>query len=310
MVNCPVGNPRRSPPFGPLQVSGAMLGRIGFIGTGKIANAIVDGIVLRCPQPQPITVSPRGSRAQTLLQRYPQHVQIAADNQAVLDMSDTIFLALRPRIQLAYIHMLQVHMHVHMPAADAIAALQNLHFTPQTLVVSLMHGISPHAIASAARGVDATAIVRVNPLPACASGHGITALCPPHPSVSELFGRLGAVHPVDTLDELHVLHAASTLMGPLFELMRTASVWAASADGNGSIDERAAQRYMSDLLAAIAAEASAETGHPGGGFSSLVAQQTRGGLNEANIRRLRDAGTFEAVHGALAATLRDLHKAN
>eukprot|EP01051_Picozoa_sp_SAG22_P004348 SAG22_NODE_230_length_14595_cov_50.767660_18_plen_66_part_00 len=50
-------------------------------------------------------------------------MSVAADNQAVVRESDTVFLALRP--------------------GDAAAALQGLHFGPDVLVVSLMHGISP-----------------------------------------------------------------------------------------------------------------------------------------------------------------------
>ena len=264
----------------------AMLGRLGFVGSGKICSALVEGILTRCPPLAPIALSPRG-RAPALRQRFPEQVRLAADNQAVLDESDTVFMALRPQ--------------------DAIGALQQLEFQPGTLVVSLMHGVSPSAIAAAASGVEADAIVRANPLPGCANGSGITALCPPNDAVHALFSRLGAVHAVETLEELHVLHSASCLMGPIFELMRTGAVWAASAEGSGAIDEAAAEAFMKDLLSSVAAEACLDK-H--GGFEALVAQQTRGGLNEGNIRRMAEAGAFDAAAGALTATLRSLREAN
>lgn len=268
------------------------LGRLGFVGTGKITSAMVDGLCLRCPPVAPIVLSPRGARAPALLERHgQQRVAVAADNQGVLDASDTVFLALRP--------------------PDAIEALQQLQFKPDQLVVSLMHGISPAAIATAAAGCEASTIVRANPLPACATGDGITAMSPPHPGVSALFDHLGSVHQVETLGDLHVLHAASCLMGPIFQLMHTGAVWSAQANGaataaGGGITEAAAESFMRDLLSSIAAEAGKDTHR----FSSLVAQQTRGGLNENNIRRLREAGAFVAASDALTATLQDLRAAN
>ena len=265
------------------------LGRLGFVGTGKITSAIVDGLCTRCPPVAPIVLSPRGARAPELLERHGhKQVVMAVDNQAVVDASDTVFLALRP--------------------PDAIAALQELRFKPSQLVVSLMHGISPAAIAAAAVGCDASAIIRANPLPACATGDGITAMAPPHSGVRALFGELGAVHEVQTLNDLHVLHAASCLMGPIFELMHAGALWtSANAAAAGSVSEAAAEAYMRDLLSSIAAEAGKET-H--GGFAALVAQQTRGGLNENNIRRLREAGAFDAAQDALTATLQNLRAAN
>ena len=267
------------------------LGRLGFVGTGKITSAVVDGLFYtRCPPVAPIVVSPRGSRATDLLNRHgPERVAIAFSNQAVLDASDTVFLALRP--------------------PDAIAALKKLRFRPSHLCVSLMHGISPAAIAAAASGCEESSIVRVNPLPACATRDGITAMCPPHPAVSALFRELGSVYEVETMDELHVLHSASCLMGPIFKLMQTGAKWtaAAAAERGGRIAEAAADRYMQDLLSSVAAEASKDTRH---GFTSLVAQQTRGGLNENNIARLTQAGVFDAAADALCATLRDLRAAN
>lgn len=265
------------------------LGRLGFVGTGKITTAVVDGLCSHCPPIAPIVLSPRGSYAPGLLERHgPQRVVIAPDNQAVLDASDTVFLALRPQ--------------------DATAALQQLRFGPSHLCVSLMHGISPAAIA-AASGCDESEIVRANPLPACATGNGITAMYPPHPGVSAMFRELGSVHEVSTLDDLHVLHAASCLMGPIFQLMHTGAIWTAgaAAERGGSITKEQAELYMQDLLSSVAAEGNNRSLD---GFASLVAQQTRGGLNERNIARLTAAGTFDAVADALGATLRDLRAAN
>jgi hypothetical protein len=98
-------------------------------------------------------------------------------------------------------------------------------------------------------------------------------------------------------------------MGPIFQLMQTGAKWTAdaAAEGGGGITEAAAERYMQDLLSSVAAEASKDSRY---GFTSLIAQQTRGGLNEQNIARLTTAGVFDAASDALRATLRELQAAN
>ena len=98
-------------------------------------------------------------------------------------------------------------------------------------------------------------------------------------------------------------------MGPIFQLMQTSSEWTANAaaERGGGITEAAAERYTEDLLSSVAAEAGKDSRH---GFTSLVAQQTRGGLNEQNIARLTEAGVFDTARDALEATLRELRAAN
>jgi hypothetical protein len=68
---------------------------------------------------------------------------------------------------------------------------------------------------------------------------------------------------------------------------------------------------MKDLLCSVAAEANLSLNKElTDGFQSLVAQQTRGGLNEGNIRMMTEAGAFDAAADALTETLRSLRAAN
>src|SRR5688572_7311625 len=72
--------------------------KLGFIGTGALTSAIVTGIRSVAGDPTPIIVSPRSEKiAADLASRY-RDVQVAADNQAVLDACDTVMLAVRLQI--------------------------------------------------------------------------------------------------------------------------------------------------------------------------------------------------------------------
>src|SRR3546814_6581800 len=64
--------------------------RLGFIGTGTIAAAIVEGLALSGEEP--ILLSPRNADIAARLSDRFSHVGVANDNQAVLDQSDLVIL--------------------------------------------------------------------------------------------------------------------------------------------------------------------------------------------------------------------------
>ena len=72
--------------------------RIGFIGCGTIASAIVKGIATQNEiQIESIAVSKRSqSKSLSLREEFPSLVQIYDDNQEILDCSDIIFVCVLP----------------------------------------------------------------------------------------------------------------------------------------------------------------------------------------------------------------------
>src|SRR5690606_8346897 len=95
--------------------------RIGIIGVGEIARAIVEGLSDGVAEPPRIHLSPRGAAtAAEPARRYP-NAQVRADNQDVADRSDVLILAVRPQ--------------------DAAAALPGLRIGDGSVVVSAIAGI-------------------------------------------------------------------------------------------------------------------------------------------------------------------------
>lgn len=71
--------------------------KLGFIGDGALASAIVTGLKSAADNSVPVLLSPRNNEiAGSLASRYPD-VRVAPDNQTVLDNCDTVMLAVRPR---------------------------------------------------------------------------------------------------------------------------------------------------------------------------------------------------------------------
>ena len=91
--------------------------RLGFIGTGRITTALVEGFCTTPDPPASIIVSPRNAeKAAQLAVRF-RHVTVAKDNQAIVDGCDCVFLALRPPM---------------------VSVLGEIRFRPEQRIISLM----------------------------------------------------------------------------------------------------------------------------------------------------------------------------
>jgi pyrroline-5-carboxylate reductase len=73
--------------------------RLGFIGVGTIASAVVRGLCADAKEPPPsILLSPRSEKcAGALAAEFAGRVSMASDNQAVVDGCDVLFLSVLPQ---------------------------------------------------------------------------------------------------------------------------------------------------------------------------------------------------------------------
>ena len=72
--------------------------KLGFIGTGKIASSVIEGINISKLNYRKITVSPRNRNIANRLKKKIKNLRIAKDNQDVIDNSDWVFLAVTPKV--------------------------------------------------------------------------------------------------------------------------------------------------------------------------------------------------------------------
>ena len=71
---------------------------LGFIGTGNIVSDVVTGISKSKISYKKIIVSPRNKKKAQYLKKKFKKIIIAKNNQAVIDMSDWIFLGMLPKV--------------------------------------------------------------------------------------------------------------------------------------------------------------------------------------------------------------------
>ena len=242
--------------------------RLGFIGTGNITAAMVEGLG------GGVVVSPRGAEvAARLAARFPD-VTVAETNQAVVDHCDMVVLAIRPQV--------------------AEAVVRDLRFRAGQKVLSLV-AATPVEVIREWVGLDLP-VVRAVPLPFVADRRCVTPIMPPDAEVAALFDRLGQAVQCRTQDEFDLLAVGSALMGSYFGILETAQDWLV---GEG-LPPDAARSYLTMLFANLGRVAE---GSPLG-FAALRGEySTRGGLNEQVFRVFGEAGGAEALRVALGTVL-------
>jgi pyrroline-5-carboxylate reductase len=254
---------------------------LGFVGTGTIAAAMIEGLCATSGAPQ-IIVSPRNADiAADLVARF-ANVRIAASNQAVLDESDMVLLAVRPQI--------------------AAEVLGELRFRPDHKVVSLIATLSLDYLRTAV--APAAQVIRAVPLPAVARRQGPTAIYPPDTAVGAMFDTLGTAVVLDNEGEFDAFTTTTAVMAGYFAFAGTVTTW---MERNG-IAADTARAFVGQMLAGLAGTAAAA---PDRSFAALADEhQTRGGLNEQVFRAISVDGRLANLDQALDGVLDRLRAAH
>ncbi|MGY5810788.1 pyrroline-5-carboxylate reductase [Rhizobium sp. LEGMi198b] len=248
---------------------------IGFVGTGAITEAMVQGLLAEPAHVSKIHVSPRNAEIAANLAAKFDSVTVAADNQTVVDHSDIVVLAIRPQI-----------------AEDVI---RELRFKDGQRVVSVVATVERQSLLDWIRAdID---LVQAIPLPFVADRQGVTAIYPPDPEIAGLFDALGIAVQCESRKEYDLLAAASAMMSTFFGIMEFTTDW---LEKNG-LDRSKGQAYIAPLFASLAQRAN----EPGvTSFSSLSSEfATRGGLNEQVFSDFEKKGGRQALTAALDRVL-------
>lgn len=245
--------------------------RLGFVGTGTLVSAVIDGLQATHGDRCTILLSPRSKEtSQALASRY-TNVERVESSAAVVEGSDVIFLGMRPN-----------------QLDEAIAGLP---FRPDQTVVSFLAGV-PHALVSE-RVRPAAHVVRVNPLPPIRLRKGPVVIYPANPIVEELFSGLGDLIVAGKESDLAAIANGSAMMSSHYALQNRIVDWLISRD----MTPETATHYVRSMFSGLAAVgldafSKGETVDP-------AHHETKGGLNERGRRYLTEIGWFDDVGRAL-----------
>lgn len=251
--------------------------RIGFIGVGAIARAMVEGLCDGVEDPPEVFCSPRGAAvAAELAGRYPG-VTVCADNQEVADRSEIVVVSVR--------------------GEQRTEALAGLTVAADRVVLNVMAGVSAAELQQALT-TDAP-IVRGMPLQAVRERNCITVTYPAHPDVDALFDRLGGSLPVADEAVFDVFGGLTATTSTYFAYLATIAAW---ADRHG-IRTEDADRFVRSLFQG----AGGLLNDPSRSLTQLVGDhETPKGMNERIRETWFDAANSDALGAALDALLADV----
>ena len=245
--------------------------KLGFIGTRAISDAVIRGLLTSDYPASEIIVSRRSAHISAKLAADFDRVRVEDDNQAIIDQSDMIFLAVLPQI-----------------AGDVLSTLR---VPDDKQIVSLIATI-PIADLKLWLGTNAQCD-RAIPLPPVEHHACVTAVYPGSPDVMALFEKLGGAVAAETIDAFDGYAAGSALMATYFTVLESAAQWMVK---QGS-DYADARRYLAALFSGLAGNTDKS---PDQSFADLYEGHiTAGGLNEQVAQTfIREKGT-DALHAAL-----------
>ena len=250
--------------------------KLGFIGTGKIASSVITGICNSKISFSKILVSPRNKLISQKLKKTYKKVNIAKNNQEIVNSSNWVFLSITPRI------------------GEKI--IKDLEFRTDQTIISF---ISTITLAQLKKYIKVKAkIIRAIPLPPISLKKGPIPIFPPNKNVKNFFDKIGTVIEIKNEKSSINFWSTSGMMAPFYELLRVMTNWLVKR----GVKRENAQKYITSLFLALSEDAVFNSKKD---LKYLVKEsQTPKGLNEQGVKELSKAGFYKS----LEKTLNSIHK--
>lgn len=244
---------------------------LGFIGTGEITKAVVEGITKSKIKYRKIYLSKRNNLISKYLKKLNKKVNIVSDNQIIIDKSNWIFLAVTPTV--------------------GKIILKNLKFNSNKTIISFISTIKMEQLKKMVK-TKAT-IVRAIPLPPISMMKGPIPIYPKNKKVKLFFNKIGDC--IETSNEKSSLNfwSISSLMAPYFQLLSETSRWLQKK----GMSRTSSQLYITSLFYSLSKVAVSKSKKD---LNLLVKNsQTPKGLNEQSLRFLKKEGYYKKINTSL-----------
>ena len=254
--------------------------KLGFIGTGQISKAVINGIINSKINYSKIYISKRNTKISLNLKRKSKKILIFKNNQEIINRSDWVFLAVTPSV--------------------GNKILKNLKFKKKQTVISFISTIKMNELKKYIKVTSK--IVRAIPLPPISLKKGPVPIFPPNNKVKLFFDQIGTAIEIKNEKSSLNFWATSSMMAPFYELLKTLSSWLISK----GIKKNDAQKYITSLFVALSEDALVNSKKD---LKILVKNsQTPKGLNEQAVNELRKSGFYKSLIKTANSVLRRLNK--
>ena len=253
--------------------------KIGIIGTGNIASAVVTGF---CEQKSghEFFLSPRSADKAAALAAKFSEAKVCVSNQEVIDNSDWVFISLHKKDfdVLNELKFRKEHKVANMSAEMRLPDLKN------------RIGKTAH-------------LVHVIPLPMIVSGYGPLLVYPEIKEVGELFASISDVYYANDPKDVHTLQIVTGIMSAYYMFLNEVVKF---SDAQG-IEHDLSVGFAHSLFSALSKRA-ADT--PNCDLIELAHDMTPGGYNEQAMTELMENGAIAAWRTALDRLLDRLQKSS
>ncbi len=245
---------------------------LGILGVGHLASYTVKGLRYGHDSRR-ITLSPRGRQTAAELAKSCD-CQIAVDNQAVIDQSDMVILAVRP---------------------DSLEdLLHGLCFKPDQIVISAMAGITLDQLGHFPQ-LQTCQLVRVLPSTSAEVCSGPIPIYPANPAAEQLFSQIGNVVllPSEDLFDMALGHAC--LHGWSYFLIQQLIDWSCAQ----GMDEKTARQMVAYSISSAVDFAEAKPDLSYGEIGRSIA--TEGTFTKRGIESIKASGGLQSWEDAMQA---------
>jgi len=254
--------------------------KLGFIGTGKITSAVIEGICKSKILFSKIIISPRNKVLAQKLSKKFKKVTIAKNNQEIVNNCNWVFLSITPTV--------------------GQKIIKELKFRSNQTIISFISTITLAQLKKAIR-VKAK-IIRAIPLPPISLKKGPVPICPPNKKVKEFFNKIGTTVEIQKEKSSINFWSTSGMMAPFYELLRVMTEWLVKR----GVKRDNAQKYITSLFLALSEDAVINSKKD---LKYLVKEsQTPKGLNEQGVKELTKAGFYKSLEKTLNNINKRLNK--
>ena len=253
--------------------------KIGFIGSGQITKAVIEGIINSKLKITKIYISKRNKKISRNLKAKSKRIIILKDNQDIIDKSSWIFLAVTPDVGNKILYKLKFYKNKMI-----ISFISTINMTQLKKITGLKKNI-----------------VRAIPLPPIALCKGPVPIYPPNSKVKKFFDKLGTTVEINNENLSLNFWTTSAMMAPFYEILYTLSNWLVKK----GIRKDNAQKYISSLFYALSEDA---LKHKKNLRKLVKHSQTPDGLNEQAVNDLRKAGFYNLLEKTSNKIIKRLKK--
>ena len=242
--------------------------KIGILGTGIIASAIVTGFCTK-KTGHDFFLSPRNAEKAAALAAEFSEVAVCADNQQVVNNAEWVFICLHKK---------------------DFYALNELNFRKEQKIINMsaeMRLPDLHEMIG-----ETELLSHVIPLPFIKDGFGPLLVYPEIAEVGLLFAPVSDVYYTNKQADVHTLQIVTGLMSPYNMLLN--EIVKFSVDQG--IKHDVSVKFLCSLFGALCTRAASI---PNCNLVELAHEMTPGGYNEQAMNELMDNGAIEAWRSAL-----------